>query len=136
MLGRSPSGVVVGGARPPARDGPRNGRPTEGPAPGGQVAVWRRESRIARGTKTERMAKDQSRIASSGCAIGQMWTRADGLGLPKGCHREAVRALMGFQSATARSQGAIPWVATGALEMNNSGKMKLKLVAWAASALR
>src|ERR1700722_15694475 len=68
-----------------------------------------------------RITTDQIRAPSTGCCMGQAWSVAEGLGLPKSWRAPAVTLLTGFQLAITWSHPGMCWVGTRELEMKANG---------------
>src|ERR1035438_10774681 len=66
--------------------------------------------------------KDHTSEVTMACCMGQECTVAEGFGLANSWRHAAVTALIGFQSATARSTVGMRAVGTNALETTARGK--------------
>lgn len=73
-----------------------------------------------KGITTARAATHQITDASTGCASGQTASLGTAVGLPNSVRTAAATALIGFHSATCRSQSGNVPVPTKALEMKES----------------
>src|SRR5579862_673392 len=80
------------------------------------------------GTKTTSRSAVQARLAVTGCSSGH--APLDGpTGLPNNCLTAAATALIGFQSAIARSQAGMPEVGTNTLDSIVIGKIRIEACA-------